>query len=53
MVSFTRVMKTVAFLVDGCPMWAHNLVRIREHFLYQKWKSNLEMLQEDLEKLPP
>ena len=46
MVSFPRVMKSVGYLVDGCPARSNIPGRIREHFIYPHWKSKVETIQE-------
>ena len=38
-------LKLVAFLVYRCPERAHNLVRLRDHFIYRHWKSKIAILQ--------
>ena len=40
-VSFPQVLNLVAFLEDGCPARVNNPGRIRVHFMYPHWKSNL------------
>ena len=51
-VSFPRVLKSVACSVDGCPPRKNNPGRIREHFIYRHWKSNVILIQEGPEPLP-
>ena len=50
--SFPRVLNSVACPVDGCLTRAHNLVRLREHFVYRHWNSNVEILQVGPEPFP-
>ena len=51
-VSFPRVLKSVACLVDGCPERAHNPDRLRDNFMYPHWKAKVVILHEGPEPLP-
>ena len=44
MVSFPRVLKSVACSVEGFPESAHNLGRLIEHFMYRHWKFKIVIL---------
>ena len=53
MVSFPRVLKSVACLVGRCPVRAHKPGRIRENFIYLHLKAQIAILQEGPAPLPP
>ena len=51
-VSFPLVLKTVKCPVIGCPEVARSAGRLREHFMYQHFFSQISLLQEGKEPLP-
>ena len=52
MVSFPQVLKSVACPVVGCLKKVNNPGKLREHFMYCKWKSKVAIIQEGPEPLP-
>ena len=46
MVYFPWVLKTVKYLVPGCPEVAHIAGRMREHFMYRHFFSRMAVMQE-------
>ena len=52
MVSFPRVLKTVRFPLPGCPEVAHSAGRMREHFMYRNFLSQIEVVQEGGARCP-
>ena len=51
-VSFPRVLHEAKFPVPGCPSVAHSSGRLREHFMYCHFRSNVAVVQEGTETLP-
>ena len=50
-VSFPRVLHEAKFPVPGCPPVAHSSGRLREHFMYCHFRSNVAVVQEGTETL--
>ena len=50
-VSFLRILKLVECLVEGCLVKTNNPGRLRDHFMYQHWKSKVVILQKRPEPL--
>ena len=50
--SFPRVLNSVACPLDRCLTRANNPGSLREHFVYQNWKSKVAILQGGPEPLP-
>ena len=46
MVYFPWVLKTVKYLVPGCPEVAHIAGLMREHFMYRQLFARIAMVQE-------
>ena len=51
-VSFLQLLKLVMIPVDVCLERGENPGRLRGHFMYWYWKSNIEIIQEGPEPLP-
>ena len=51
-VSFPRVLKTVIFLVPGCPEVAHSADQMRENFIYRNFFAQTVVVQEGRDPLP-
>ena len=51
-VSFPKVLQEVRCTVPGCPVVAHSAGRLREHFMFFHFRSNVEVFQEGKEPLP-
>ena len=52
MVYFPRVLQEVKCPVPGCPAVAHSAGRLREHFMYCHFRSQVLVLQEGVKLLP-
>ena len=50
-VSFPRILKSVECPVESFPARAKTPGRLREHFIYQHWKSKVSITQEGPEPL--
>ena len=51
-VSLTRVLKLVEYLVEGLLERAHKPIRILKHFMYRHWKAKVYIPQEVPTPLP-
>ena len=51
-VSFPHTLKSVDFLLEGCPSRANTSEILREHFMYRHWKVKVAVVQEVPAPLP-
>ena len=51
-VSFPRILQSVRCPVPGCPVVEHSAGRLREHFMYRNFWSQVEVFQEGKEPPP-
>ena len=51
-VFFPRILKSVKYLVEGCPAQKNKPGSIREHFMYLHWKAKVVIVQEGPKTLP-
>ena len=51
-VSLPRILKSVECPLERCPARAKKTGRLREHFMYQHWKSRVAIMQEEPEPFP-
>ena len=51
-VSFPRVLKTLEFLVPGCPSVAHSMGRLSNHFMYRHFCLRVAVVHEGNDPLP-
>ena len=51
-VSFPKIIQSVRCPVPGCPARAHSARRLREHFMFRHFRSQIAVVQEGRETLP-